>query len=95
VIVFCEYVVPASNRESFLEWARAEPRLRSEAEFAENTAQPGVFVEIRRAKDEDEAAAIEKERREGRSWEKMEKWVKGGKDGLRIWTFRPLFDQRD
>jgi len=88
LILFCEYVIPEENRERFLEWADARPELWRNAEFAENTAQPGVFVEIRRAATEAEAAEIEKERREGRSWQEMEQWAKGGRDGLRIWTFR-------
>ncbi|MFC4597067.1 hypothetical protein [Cohnella hongkongensis] len=88
MIVFCEYVVPAENRDRFLKWADAHPELWKDAELAENTAQPGVFVEIRRAGTEDEAMRTAKERREGRSWKEMEQWVKGGPDGLRVWTFR-------
>ncbi len=88
MILFCEYVVPAENREKFIEWADAHPELWRDAELAENTAQPGVFVELRRTNTEAEAAELEKERREGRSWKEMEQWVKGGREGLRIWTFR-------
>jgi len=97
LIQFCEYVVLEACRERFLSWAKARPELWQGAELAENAAQRGVFVELRRAADGEEAAAMEKERREGRSWEEMEPWIKGGKQGLRIWTFRPALepDQRD
>ncbi|MFB9273494.1 hypothetical protein [Cohnella cellulosilytica] len=88
MILFCEYVIPEQYREPFIAWADAHPELWRDAELAENTAQPGVFVELRRTKTEAEAAELEKERREGRSWQEMEQWVKGGRDGLRIWTFR-------
>jgi len=88
MILFCEYIIPEENRARFLEWADAHPELWKGTELAENTAQPGVFVEIRRAAAPAEAAELEKERREGRSWKEMELWVKGGREGLRIWTFR-------
>ncbi len=88
MILFCEYVIPEETRERFLEWADARPELWRDAEFAENTAQPGVFVEIRRAETEVEAAKMEQERRDWRSWREMEQWVQGGSSGLRIWTFR-------
>ncbi len=42
----------------------------------------------RRLTTEVEAAKMEQERRDGRSWREMEQWVKGGRSGLRIWTFR-------
>ncbi|MFC4303854.1 hypothetical protein [Cohnella boryungensis] len=90
MILFCEYVVPEANRENFESWAKAHEGLWTGVELAVNTAQPGVYVEIRRAGTEEEAADMEKERREGRSWREMEQWVKGGRQGLRIWTFRPL-----
>ncbi|GIO11167.1 hypothetical protein J19TS2_07220 [Cohnella xylanilytica] len=90
MILFCEYAIPEEHRSAFLEWAAADPARWEGAELAENVAQPGVFVELRRASDEAEAARITKERRDGRSWAEMEKWVKGGREGLRIWTFRPV-----
>lgn len=90
MILFCEYVIAADCREEYLAWVRRDPKRWIDAELAENTAQPGVFVELRRAKDEEEAARMQQERREGRSWREMEHWVKGGPEGLRIWTFRPV-----
>lgn len=90
MIVFCEYVVKAECRDDYLAWVKHDPERWLGAELAENTAQPGVFVELRRAKDEDEADRMQKERREGRSWREMEQWVKGGAEGVRIWTFGPL-----
>ncbi|TVX98724.1 hypothetical protein [Cohnella terricola] len=90
MVLFCEYVIPEGNRGSFTAWVTANPDLWRGVELAENTAQPGVIVEIRRAANEEEAANMEKERREGRSWKEMTQWVKGGGDGLRIWTFRPF-----
>ncbi|MBB6730712.1 hypothetical protein [Cohnella zeiphila] len=90
MIVFCEYRVTEENREAYLGWVRACPERWSGVELAENTVQPGVFVELRRALNEEEAARMEKERREGRSWEEMERWVKGGRTGVRVWMFRPV-----
>lgn len=90
MILFCEYVIAKECRADFLAWASGDPERWKGAELAENTVQPGVFVELRRAKDEEEAARMQKERREGRSWREMEQWVKGGAEGLRIWSFREL-----
>ncbi|MCC3377484.1 hypothetical protein [Cohnella sp. REN36] len=91
MILFCEYVVPDSEREAYLRWVAENPDRWEGAELAENVGQPGVFVELRHPADEAEARRIEKERREGRSgWGEMERWVKGGAQGLRIWTFRPV-----
>ncbi|MBB6670903.1 hypothetical protein [Cohnella nanjingensis] len=91
MILFCEYVVEEKHRTAFLDWVRRDPSRWEGVEIAENADQPGVFVELRRPLDEAESARIQKERREGRSgWEEMERWVKGGAQGLRIWTFRPV-----
>ncbi|CAI6039073.1 hypothetical protein [Cohnella sp. JJ-181] len=90
LILFCEYSVPAASRDRFLDWVREAPSRWRGAELAENREQPGVFVELRRPKDEREASAMKKERLEGRSWTEMEAWVKGGREGIRVWTFAPL-----
>ncbi|RUS46007.1 hypothetical protein [Cohnella sp. AR92] len=91
MIVFCEYAIPEEHREPFLRWVRSQPERWRKVELAENTVQPGVFVEWQRAESEEEAASIEKERREGRSgWSEMERWVKNGPAGVRVWTFRPV-----
>lgn len=90
LILFCEYSIPETNRERFLAWARETPSRWEEAELAENREQPGVFVELRRPADEREASAMKKERLEGRSWSEMASWVKGGREGLRVWTFAPV-----
>lgn len=88
MIVFCEYVIPDTYRTVFLEWAGRHANLWQEAEWMENTEQPGVFVEIWRARNETEAGRIKKERLEGRSeWREMDGWIKGGREGLRLWTF--------
>lgn len=90
VILFCEYSIPEEHRESFLSWVRRAPMRWKDAELAENGEQPGVFVELRRAASVQEAAAMKKERLEGRSWAEMETWVKKGRDGIRVWTFAPV-----
>lgn len=90
MIVFCEYVVEDHSRDEFLAWVRSRPDRWEGVELAENAEQPGVFVELRRAPDARQAQRIAQERREGRSWEKMNGWVKGKEKGLRIWTFRPV-----
>ncbi|MDG0814504.1 hypothetical protein [Cohnella rhizosphaerae] len=90
LILFCEYSIPETNRERFLAWALGEPSRWKGAELAENREQPGVFVELRRPANDSEAAAMKKERLEGRSWSEMTSWVKGGREGLRVWTFAPL-----
>lgn len=90
MIVFCEYVIPEEHRAAFRAWIQAEPERWREIQIAENTVQPGVYVEIQYASTEEEAVKREKERREGRSWNEMEQWVKGGREGIRIWTFRPV-----
>ncbi|WP_239618688.1 hypothetical protein [Cohnella mopanensis] len=90
MILFCEYVIPDNHREAYLAWVHADPERWRGIDIAENTGQAGVFVEIQSVESDEEAAATEKERREGRSWIEMEQWVKGGKAGLRLWTFRPL-----
>ncbi|MDB4868589.1 MAG: hypothetical protein JWR03_2922 [Cohnella sp.] len=91
MILFCEYVITAPNRESFRQWVQTHPYLWLAAELLENTGQPGVFVEIWRTSGEEEALRIQKERLEGRSeWRQMEQWVKGGREALRLWTFRAV-----
>ncbi|MFC5469948.1 hypothetical protein ACFPPD_14535 [Cohnella suwonensis] len=89
MLLFCEYVIPEANRPAFAAWTKAGPEQWRGVELLENAGQPGVFVEIRRPKDEAEAADMEKERREGRSWREMESWAKGGREGVRIWLFLP------
>jgi len=92
MILFCEYVIPEKYRETFQAWAEARRQLWSGAELMENAGQPGVFVEIWPVRDEREGLRIQKERLGGRSgWSEMEQWVKGGRDGIRSWMFRPLF----
>lgn len=90
MIVFCEYSIPEAHRTSFSAWVASGPERWHSAQLLENTGQPGLFVEIWNAEDERHAAQIEEERREGRSWKEMEMWLKGGREGLRIWTFRPV-----
>lgn len=90
MLLFCEYAIPANYREAYLSWARGQESLWQGFELLENESQPGVFVEIRRPVTSEEAADMEKERRDGRSWKEMEQWVKGGREGVRIWLFRPV-----
>ncbi|MBB6632734.1 hypothetical protein [Cohnella thailandensis] len=91
MVVFCEYVILNEHRDEFLQWVKSQPERWRNVELMENTAQPGVFVEWRRAAGEEEALAIEKERREGRSgWREMESWAKKGAEGIRVWIFRPV-----
>lgn len=90
LILFCEYSIPEANRERYLAWVREEPSKWEGAELAENREQPGVFVELRRPANEREAEAMKKERLEGRSWSEMASWAKGGREGLRVWTFAPV-----
>ncbi len=91
VWLFCEYRVPAEHRGAFLRWIAADPARWEGVLLAENETQPGVFVEIRRARDAEEALKMEAERRGGRSgWDAMEQWVHGGRGGVRVWRFRPV-----
>jgi hypothetical protein len=90
MILFCEYVIPAAVQSAFHSWALERSELWSSSQLLENTGQPGVYVEIWRPRTAEEASEIEKERRNGRSWKEMEQWVKGGADGIRIWTFRSV-----
>lgn len=91
VWLFCEYRVPEEHRDAFLRWVAADPARWEGVLLAENETQPGVFVEIRRVRDAGQAREMEAERRSGRSgWDEMEPWVRGGRDGVRIWRFRPV-----
>jgi hypothetical protein len=91
MILFCEYVVPEIHRGEFAAWAAGRKELWEGAELMENADQPGVFVEIWKAPDEGELARMKKERLEGRSeWREMERWIKGGRSGLRVWVFRSV-----
>ncbi len=91
MLVFCEYVVLAPYLDEFREWASDRPSLWQGVQLLENVDQPGVMLEIRQAQDEEEAARIQKERLDGRSeWQDMQRWVKGGRAGVRVWTFRPV-----
>ncbi|MCD9023922.1 hypothetical protein [Cohnella silvisoli] len=90
VVLFCEYVIPDLHRDAFVAWIQSNPERWRGIQLLENTGQPGVYVEIVTVNTVEDAAEIEKERRDGRSWNEMEKWVKGGREGLRIWTFRPV-----
>lgn len=91
MIVFCEYVVLSEHRDCYLTWLKARLLVEGSAMQAlENTEEPGVFVEIWPADGAAHAHTIEKERREGRSWQEMVGWIKGGEAGLRIWAFRPV-----
>jgi len=95
MIVFCEYVIPDLHRNKFLAWAEKQAGLWEKAAFMENVEQPGVFVEIWKAEDGPDAQRIKKERLEGRSeWRQMEEWVKGGKEGLRLWTFNSVWREQ-
>ncbi len=93
VILFCEYSIPELNREAFVAWIQSDPERWQGIKLLENASQPGVYVELRSANTAEEAAELEKERREGRSWSEMERWIKGGREGLRIWTFRPVLTE--
>lgn len=89
MIMFCEYVVPDSDRATFMEWTAENQHLWQGAELMENVGQPGVFVEIWPIQDEEEGARAQKERLGGRSkWRDMDRFVKGGSGGVRIWLFR-------
>lgn len=90
VVLFCEYVIPKMHRDAFVAWVQSDPERWRGIQLLENTGQPGVYVELATVKTVEEAAETEKERRDGRSWREMEKWVKGGREGLRIWTFSPI-----
>lgn len=91
LILFCEYTVLEEYRAPYLTWVRSEPDRWRGVELAENREQRGVFVELRRARDEAEAAALKKERLSGRSgWQQIEGWVKKGREGIRLWTFEPV-----
>jgi hypothetical protein len=90
VILFCEYVIPELHRGAFAAWVQSDPERWRGIQLLENTEQPGVYVEIQTVDALDQAAEIEKERRDGRSWREMEQWVRGGRDGLRVWIFRPV-----
>lgn len=92
MLVFCEYRILDEHRETFLDWVRREPERWKSALLAENETQPGVFVEIRLAPDAGQAQRMEEERRAGRSgFSEMEPWVKGGREGVRVWRFRPAY----
>lgn len=90
LILFCEYVIPEEHRAAFTAWVQSDTVRWQGITLYENTSQPGVYVEIYPVTAMEEAAEIEKERREGRSWSEMVQWVKGGKNGLRLWTFRQV-----
>jgi hypothetical protein len=90
MILFCEYVIPKAHNAAFAEWIQSHNELWQSVELLENTGQPGVYVEIWSVNTPEESAEVEKERREGRSWREMEQWVNGGREGLRIWTFRSV-----
>jgi len=91
VLVFCEYRILEEHRSAFLEWVRRHPERWAGVLLLENETQPGVFVELRLARDGGQALRMEEERRAGRSgFGEMESWVKGGRDGVRVWRFRPV-----
>lgn len=91
-VFFCEYTIePGEAYDHFRKWCGSDPVRWEGVERLESDSQPGLFVEIWRAADGEEAAAKQKERLDGRSgWGEMEKWVKGGRDGLKCWTFRDV-----
>ncbi|MFC5702887.1 hypothetical protein ACFPVX_16490 [Cohnella faecalis] len=95
MILFCEYAfVSGEAQNDFAEWAVSSPDRWGSAELLASEVQPGLFVEIWRGLDEQSAERIRRERLEEHSeWREMDKWVKGGREGLRMWTFRP-FDYR-
>lgn len=92
MILFCEYLVPDEHQAAFQAWIQEDPARWVNAQLLENTGQPGVYVEIWHVSTVEDAERKQKERREGRSWAAMEHWVKGGRDGLRIWIFRPVIE---
>jgi hypothetical protein len=91
MILFCEYYIPEEHRGAFAAWTESHREQWQGAELLENIGQPGVYVEIWSVNTAEEAALQEKERREGRSWTVLEQWIKGGHEGIRIWSFRPVF----
>jgi hypothetical protein len=88
MILFCEYVIPQAHSAAFADWIQSHSERWQGVKLLENIGQPGIYVEIWSVNTPEQAAEIEKERREGRSWREMEQWVKGGREGLRIWAFR-------
>jgi hypothetical protein len=90
VVLFCEYIIPDLYRDVYVSWVQSEPERWRGISLFENTGQPGVYVEMVTVNTLEEAVEKEEERRNGRSWTEMVQWVKGGREGLRIWTFRPV-----
>lgn len=90
MILFVEYRVLDPHLEEFARIAAEQPEWWAGAELLENTGQTGVYVEIWRVDSEREAEETKKKRREGRLWERLAPLVKGGADGVRMWTFRPV-----
>lgn len=89
VVVFCEYALLPHAEDEFRRWARSHAARWHGAQLLESVDQPGLVLEIWHARDRQEAEKIQKERFDERSeWAKMEPWVKGGRAGIRTWTFR-------
>lgn len=91
VVVFCEYALLPHAEDEFRRWARSHADWWRGAQLLESADQPGLMLEIWHARDRREADRIQKERLDERSqWMQMEPWVKGGRAGIRIWTFQPF-----
>jgi hypothetical protein len=90
LVLFCEYTVLEQFRECYSAWVHSDPSRWKGVRLLAGVGQPGVYVEIWAVGSLEESERIQKERREGRSWLDMEPWIKGGREGLHLWTFREV-----
>lgn len=90
-ITFAEYRINDANLERYrTESRRLVEESADRVSLYEGCDQPGLFVEIWSAADEEEAEAIKKERcGERSSWAALTPLIQGGAAKLHVWTFKP------
>lgn len=91
ILLFCEYRVAAHQLDAFMEFMKKkqlEMNHRGIAfEVYEGKDQPGLFVEMVTL-DEGFISSFKQERLDSdSSWEDLHKFIDGGSDKLRMWTF--------
>ncbi|RIX53057.1 hypothetical protein D3P08_10435 [Paenibacillus nanensis] len=91
-ICFAEYKIMPGEIENYR--MKVEELRKAEArsfQLYEGTDQPGLFVEIWHADNEEEAERVKEERLDERSpWSALSQWISGGTAKLHVWTFKPV-----
>ncbi|MCM3748241.1 hypothetical protein M3223_12835 [Paenibacillus pasadenensis] len=85
-----EYKIKEEHLAEYSSLLRELQLQHPEVQLFQGTDQPGLYVEIWPADSEEEAAARQEERLDGRSaWKPIGDWTAGEPGRIHAWTFKP------